>query len=213
MTRLSRLSDSTDRAATAAEADELCALARARNLILAVYHNRRFDGDLLTLQRLMRDRPDALGEIVSFESAMDRYRPEPKPGNVWRERAEPGSGVLFDLGSHLLDQALLLFGWPASVTGFVRNSRGLGDPNVDDSFEAKLHYPASAKRSKALEVTVRASPFAAEAKRLRYRVRGTRGAFVKYGVDPQEDQLKVDPPLPLRDSSFGVGASASLRCH
>ena len=164
-------------ATTSAEAAGLAELARRNGRLLSVYHNRRWDGDFLTAQRLVRE--GVCGRPVLFESHFDRYRPHRKPG-AWRERAEPGSGLLFDLGSHLVDQALALFGRPDAVTADLRLER---DESVtDDAFDVTLHYP----RMRAL---LRGTMLACEPGP-RFILRGTDGTYVKYHTDPQEDRLK-----------------------
>ncbi len=104
-------------APTYAEAAELVALADKQGRLLSVYQNRRWDGDFQTIQRLLADR--VFGRVVLFESRFDRFRPQLKE-NAWRERPGPGSGVLFDLGPHLIDQAMVLFGEPEAITADVR---------------------------------------------------------------------------------------------
>jgi predicted dehydrogenase len=162
---------------TYAEAKELVDLAGERRRLLMVYQNRRFDGDFRTLSNLLAE--NRLGRIVLFESHFDRYRLELRP-DAWRERPEPGSGIFFDLGVHLLDQALLLFGTPEAITADIRIERQ--GSQVDDAFDVLLHYP----RTRAL---LRASMIAL-APDLRFLVRGEKGAYVKHGIDPQEEGLK-----------------------
>jgi len=162
---------------TYAEATELVEIARQHRRLLTVYQNRRFDGDFRTISDLLAE--NRLGRIVLFESHFDRYRLELRP-DAWRERPEAGSGIFFDLGVHLLDQALLLFGTPEAVTADIRVEREGGQ--VDDAFDVLLHYP----RMRAL---LRAS-MVALAPDLRFLVRGEKAAYVKHGIDPQEDALK-----------------------
>lgn len=164
-------------ATTYAEAKELVEIAHRRGRLLIVYQNRRFDGDFRTLARLLAE--NRLGRVVLFESHFDRYRLELRP-EAWRERPEAGSGIFFDLGVHLLDQALLLFGTPSGVTADIRIERQGGQ--VDDAFDVLLHYP----RMRAL---LRASMIAL-APDLRFLVRGENAAYVKHGIDPQEEVLK-----------------------
>ena len=111
---------------TYSEAAELVELAVRQQRLLSVYHNRRWDGDFLTLQNLRNN--EKLGKPVLFESHFDRFRPQLRPG-AWRERAEPGSGVLFDLGPHLIDQALILFGTPQAICADIRIERCHLHPN------------------------------------------------------------------------------------
>ena len=173
---------------TYAEADELVQLARQRRRLLTVYQNRRFDGDFRTIQELLAG--NRLGRLVLFENHFDRYRLELRP-SAWRERPEAGSGVFFDLGVHLLDQALQLFGHPQAITADVRLERA--GAQVDDAFDVTLHYP----RMRAL---LRSS-MVALAPDLRFLLRGESGAYVKHGLDPQEDSLKRGE-VP-RDDSWG----------
>src|SRR5689334_6448575 len=173
---------------TYAEADELVKLARQRRRLLTVYQNRRFDGDFRTIQELLAG--NRLGRLVLFENHFDRYRLELRP-SAWRERPEAGSGVFFDLGVHLLDQALQLFGHPQAITADVRLERA--GAQVDDAFDVTLHYP----RMRGL---LRSS-MVALAPDLRFLLRGDNGAYVKHGLDPQEDSLKRGE-VP-RDDSWG----------
>jgi len=104
------------------EADELAAIAARQRRILTVFHNRRWDGDFLTIRSLVADR--ALGDIVEYESRAERYRPIVR--DRWRERPGPGSGIWFDLGAHLVDQALQLFGQPDAIRADLAAQRGHG---------------------------------------------------------------------------------------
>ena len=129
------------------EAAELIQLARERQRLLSVYQNRRWDGDFLTVRKLLDS--DQLGRLVKFESHYDRYRLAPRL-HAWREDGSPGGGVLFDLGSHLVDQALVLFGVPQSVWASVRVERE--GARSDDAFDLYLHYPASLAQAVAFGV-------------------------------------------------------------
>ena len=162
---------------TLAEAEELVELAKKQRRLITVYQNRRYVGDFVTLQQLLTD--DTLGRVVAYESHFDRFRPEQKPG-AWRERPEPGGGVWFDIGPHLLDQAFVLFGTPRAIAADIRIERDGGV--VDDAFDVTLHYPR-------LRAVLRASMLAA-APGPSFAVRGTGGSFTKYGVDAQEAALK-----------------------
>lgn len=162
---------------TADESETLIALAKSKNLKLGVYHNRRFDGDFLTLKNLVES--NALGRLTAYESHFDRYRPAFKD-NSWREKNIPGSGVLYDLGSHLIDQALCLFGMPEELYADLSKER-LGE--ADDAFELILYYPQ-------FKVTLKASALIKEPTP-RFALYGTEGAYVKYGMDPQEEALKA----------------------
>jgi len=162
---------------TLAEAEELVALAKQQRRIVSVYQNRRYVGDFVTLQKLVSE--GTLGRIVAYESHFDRFRPDQKPG-AWRERAEPGAGVWFDIGPHLLDQAFVLFGTPRAIAADIRIERDGG--LVDDAFDVTLHYPN-------LRAVLRASMLRA-APGPSFAVHGTGGSFIKYGVDAQEAALK-----------------------
>ena len=164
-------------APTYAEAAEVAALAESRGRLLSVYQNRRWDGDFKALQRLIAS--GELGRAVSYESHFDRFRPQPRAG-AWRELAGPGTGVLFDLGPHLIDQALTLFGPPQAVSADVRVERE--GAVVDDAFDITLVYPG-------LRAHLRASMLASRPG-AHFVVHGTKASFVKYGLDPQEDALK-----------------------
>jgi predicted dehydrogenase len=164
----------------AAEGRRLVEEARRRAVPLTVFQNRRWDGDFLTLQRLLAE--GALGEPVRLESRFDRWRPAPKPG--WRERGAPeeAGGLLFDLGSHLIDQALRLFG-PVRDVYAELDRRRPGVEVDDDSFVALTH-------ASGVRTHLYASVLAAEAGP-RFRCFGTRGAYVKRGLDVQEAALKA----------------------
>lgn len=167
-------------APTAAEGREVADEARERGLLLSVYQNRRWDGDFLTLRRLMAE--GALGDVFRFESRFERWRPTPKGG--WREDPDPvgAGGTLFDLGPHLVDQALVLFGPVTHVYAEV-SARRAGVRVDDDAFVALTH--ASGVRSH-LHVSATAAEHGT-----RMRVLGTRAAYVKRGLDVQEAALKA----------------------
>ena len=159
------------------EAAELVDLARNQQRLLSIYQNRRWDGDFLTVQRLLAD--GKLGRVVLFESHFDRFRPRLK-ANAWREKSEPGSGLLFDLGPHLIDQTLLLFGAPEAIGGDVRIERE--GASVDDAFDVVLRYPNMRALLRAGVLVSTQTP--------RFAIHGTQGGYLKYGLDPQEDALK-----------------------
>jgi scyllo-inositol 2-dehydrogenase (NADP+) len=160
------------------DAHELDQLARSQGRLLSVHHNRRWDGDFLTVQKMIGS--GVLGRLTLFESHYDRYRPARRPGS-WRELAAPGSGVLFDLGSHLVDQAFTLFGQPEAITASVRLERD--HAVADDAFDIMLRFPS-------LTVLLRATMLACEPGP-RFILNGTLGTYIKYGMDPQEDALKA----------------------
>ncbi|MET7637726.1 Gfo/Idh/MocA family oxidoreductase [Streptomyces sp. NPDC005438] len=167
-------------AGTAREAWELDAEARKRGLLLSVFQNRRWDSDLLTLRGLLEQ--GALGTVWRFESRFERWRPRPKGG--WRESGDPAEigGLLYDLGSHLVDQALALFG---PVTSVYAESRVLrpGATADDDTFLALTHASGVVSHLWMSATAAQLGP--------RFRVLGSSGAFVKYGLDPQEARLRA----------------------
>ncbi|WP_313082124.1 oxidoreductase [Atlantibacter sp.] len=175
---------------TLSQARELEALAKSRGLVLSVFHNRRWDSDFLTLKGLIAE--GKLGEVSYFESHFDRYRPQVR--NRWREQAGPGSGIWYDLGPHLIDQALVLFGVPVSITVDMAQLRP--DAQTTDYFHAVLAYP---QRRVVLHSTMLAA-----AESARYIVHGTRGSYVKFGLDPQEDRLKAGERLPQEDWGYDM---------
>ncbi|PAV20804.1 hypothetical protein PNOK_0343100 [Pyrrhoderma noxium] len=190
---------------TVAEARELGELAKSKNLVLYAYQNRRWDSDFLAVKRLLREPTsshNSLGDLVEFESHFDRYRMSVK--GTWKDENLPGAGQLFDLGTHLLDQIVSIFGRPGSVTGFVENIRGVGHPEVDDTFSVILRYPTSESRKYPLNVLARAHIVSARNPQLRYVIRGTKGTLIKYGLDVQEDQLKaIVTPQDIFAEDFG----------
>jgi len=164
-------------ATTYAEAAELVALAEKCGRLLSVYQSRRFDGDFKTVRNLIAS--EALGRIVLFESHYDRYRLQLRPG-AWREQVGPGNGVFFDLGPHLIDQALTLFGTPEAVSADIRIERD--QAVVDDAFDVTLLYPR-------LRVLLRGTMLASKPAP-HFVIHGTHGSYVKHGLDPQENALK-----------------------
>ena len=173
---------------TAAEARRLIDISRETKRVLTVFHNRRWEGDFLTIRRLIEQ--GAMGRLFSYEAHFDRFRNEPRPG-AWRESTDPGSGILYDLGSHLIDQALLLFGEPERIVGDVRTERDFA--RTDDAFDIWMHYPR-------LKVTLIAGMLVRE-RTPRYVLRGSTATFVKYGLDPQEADLAAGKSP--RDPNWG----------
>lgn len=156
---------------TAKEAAELAEISDKTGKKLAVYQNRRWDADFLTLKKILAD--GTLGDIAEFETHFDRHRPDPPPGASWKNVDAEGHGALYDLGTHLLDQVYHLFGKPRKVTGFVgRQRRGVTD-GAPDSFTAILHYDGPTV------VTAKAGVVSPEEEQLRYWVKGTKGSFKK----------------------------------
>ncbi len=163
---------------TSADADELITVARKTKRILTVHHNRRFDGDYATVRKLLA--ANALGHLAECRIHYDRYRPALRP-NAWREADLPGSGILYDLGAHLIDQALDLFGLPESVQAEVLIQRP--DGLVDDRFELVFSYPRLRVSLSAGMLVRQPGPH--------YTLLGDKGSFIKYGMDPQENALKA----------------------
>lgn len=161
---------------TVSEANDLIALAKKKGKILTVFQNRRWDGDFMTVKKVVEQK--LLGDLVEYEAYYDRYRPVVEMS--WKEAEEPGSGTIYNLGSHMIDQALVLFGRPLTVTADMRIQRE--GAKVHDNYEAILDYGK-------LKVTLKSSYLAREAGP-RYILHGTKGSFVKYGIDPQEQALK-----------------------
>src|ERR1051326_7857376 len=163
---------------TVAEAEDLVQVAQQNGRVVSVYQERRYTGDFVTVQQVVAD--GALRRIVSYEAHFDRFRLELRPG-AWREQALPGSGVWFDLGPHLLDQALLLFGAPEAISADIRIERD--GAAADDAFDVTLRYP---RLRATLRGSMLAQPLAPS-----FALHGTKGSFVKYGLDPQEAALKA----------------------
>src|SRR4051812_20536465 len=173
------------------EADALIALARERGRLLSVFHNRRWDGDFLTVRKM----PPRIGELLLFEAHWDRFRREIRPG--WKDAADGGAGMLNDLGPHLIDQALMLFGLPEALSADVLAQRD--GASVDDYFALTLHYGT-------MRVVLGASTLIMEP-RPRFALHGTHGSFVKHGLDPQEAALKAgaDPRSAGADAAENFG--------
>jgi hypothetical protein len=164
---------------TSSEAKELIELSHKTGKICAVYHNRRYVADFLTMKSILDQ--GLLGQPVEFFAHYDRYRPSPRTYGLWREEPLPGSGIFYDLGPHLIDQALVLFGKPTSITADIRKMKSYSQ--VDDFFDVKLEF-------KNLIVTLHASMLVREMGP-RYMIHGTKGSFIKSGEDPQEELLKA----------------------
>lgn len=168
-----------------AEAKALVELAEKQQRLLSIFHNRRWDGDFLTVRRLISE--GTLGQIAQFESHFDRYRPEVR--QRWREAGGPGSGLWFDLGPHVLDQALQLFGQPDWLQADLAEQRP--GALADDYFHVVLGYGA-------LRVILHGSCLVS-ATMPRFVIHGSQGSFVKFGMDVQEDQLKLGLRPPATD--------------
>lgn len=166
----------------------LMSLARERSLLLAPFHNRRWDGDYLTVRQLLGE--GRLGRLVSFSSRFDRFRPVPRTG-TWKEAEGDAHGLLLDLGPHLVDQVLTLFGLPSTLQASVRRERE--GTTVDDAFDLTLTFPNGPR------VTLGSTLIAAEPSP-RYLLQGTSGSYKKFGVDPQEPTLVAGGRVPALGS-------------
>ena len=162
---------------TSSDAKKLIDLSKVSKGLLSVYQNRRYVSDFLTIRQLLNEKK--LGTIVEFEAHYDRYRPEQKP-NAWREENTPGSGILYDLGAHLIDQALCLFGMPTNITADIRIQRP--HARTTDYFELWLDYGFTKVILKSGMLVRELGP--------RYAIQGTNGSYLKSGEDPQEVLLR-----------------------
>lgn len=160
-----------------AEAEALFELANKKNLIATAYQNRRWDADFLTIQQLLAS--GKLGEVVEYESRYDRYRPEVAQG-TWKEVAAAGAGNLYNLGPHLIDQALMLFGTPLTVAATLKTLRPGAE--TDDYFDIRLDY--------GNRLVILKSSLLVYQNSLRYTIHGTKGSFFKHGLDIQEETLR-----------------------
>jgi scyllo-inositol 2-dehydrogenase (NADP+) len=161
---------------TSAEGKELIQVAQEANRMLTVFHNRRWDGDFLTVKQVVEEK--RLGRVVEYEAHYDRFRNYIQP-NTWKEEQGAGSGILYNLGSHMIDQALTLFGKPHRVDARVGIQRT--DGKVDDFYDIRMEYADKLIILKSSYLVREAGP--------RYMLHGEHGSFVKYGLDPQEQAL------------------------
>lgn len=171
------------------EAVDLIQLAKSRGKMISVFQNRRWDSDYLTVKKLLA--AETLGDIAEVEIHFDRFRPNLK-GNAWREEKLPGSGVLYDLGAHLIDQSLQLFGEPTELHADVRAQRK--EAIVDDYFQVDLFY-------KGFKVILKAGVLVKELGP-HFILHGTKGSFIKYGLDVQETALK-EGKTPNQEPEWG----------
>lgn len=171
------------------EAEELIAIAKEKNLKLSVFQNRRYDSDYKTIKSVLDQK--LLGNIVEAEFHFDRYKEEISP-KAHKEVAMKGTGALYDLGSHLIDQALQLFGKPTAVFADIAIMRPVSQ--VDDYFEVLLYYPSSRVRIKGSYQVREALPG--------YVLHGSKGSFIKPKTDMQEAQLQAHM-LPT-DDAYGI---------
>jgi scyllo-inositol 2-dehydrogenase (NADP+) len=161
------------------EANEIFQLAKDKSLVTAVFQNRRFDGDFLTVKELIQS--GQLGDIISFEARYDRYKPELHT-KKWKEEVAPGNGIIYDLGPHIIDQAIHLFGAHQSIQGRAFTERK--DSLIKDAFNIKM-------KMNGIDVMLSSSLLVKEPTP-RYVLTGTLGKFIKYGVDTQEDHLNAN---------------------
>jgi len=156
--------------------EQLLKLASEKGRVLSVFQNRRWDSDFLTIQAILKE--GLLGRIVEFESHFDRFRPDP-PAGTWKEDENLGTGLIYNLGSHLIDQALVLFGWPERVYADIQRLRE--KTKIDDYFNIVLYYPG-------LRVILKSS-YLARQPAAKFIIHGDKGSFIKSGQDPQEERL------------------------
>jgi len=179
---------------TSSQADEIIAISKSTGKKVCVYQNRRWDSDFLTVQKLIKEA--TLGRIVEFNTHFDRYkavRPESWKGQLGMADA---GGAIYDLGTHLLDQAYVLFGLPKTVFAHFANQRNDGGAEPD-SFTVMLEYGEA-----GVLVTAKASVMSVESENLRYWVRGSKGSYKKFHLDSQEDMLKAGQKP--GDKGFGI---------
>jgi len=176
-----------------ADGEALITLAKAKGLVLSAFHNRRWDGDFLTVQKLLAE--GRLGDVRLTELRWDRFRPEVT--QAWRDQPEAGSGMLADLGPHLIDQALTLFGMPEALHADIAVQRD--NARTDDYFVVTLHYGPKRVVCSASRLVVSPSP--------RFALHGTAANFVKYGLDPQEPMMKAGGSA--NDPAYGVEDAAN----
>ncbi|WP_377864860.1 oxidoreductase [Bacillus sp. R86525] len=176
------------------EGEELISLAKQYNVVLSVYHNRRFDNDFLTIKKLLEEK--RIGNVYAYEAHFDRFRPHVR--DRWREKDLPGSGILYDLGSHLIDQALSLFGKPDAIHADVIKQRPGAE--IDDYFHVVLHYGVKRVILHSSSYVKQAGPH--------FTLHGDKGSIVKYGMDSQEEQLKEG--MKPGDKGYGVDSEENF---
>jgi predicted dehydrogenase len=174
---------------TSGDAMGLVQLSKQISTIISVFQNRRYVCDFLTIKEILSKR--MLGDVHEFEAHYDRYRYEAKP-NAWREEDKPGTGILYDLGAHLIDQAFCLFGLPKTITADIRLQRP--HAKTVDNFELMLDYGFTKVILKSGMLVREPGP--------RYMIHGTKGSFLKYGEDPQEAFLRAGK-LPTEVPNWG----------
>lgn len=174
--------------ATSEQAHRLIELARAKSRLLSVYQNCRWDGDFLTLQQVIAS--GELGRLVSLDTRFERFNPGSRRMQ-WQESDVPGNGIMFDLGSHLVDQVMVQFGVPEAIFADIRRDRDVS--RIDDAFAIDFFYPRLRVRASSTLLACAPGP--------RFVLNGTRGSYVKYGVDPQEQSMKAG--VTLSDPHWG----------
>ncbi|KAJ53436.1 putative dehydrogenase [Clostridium tetanomorphum] len=174
---------------TSKEADSLIKFAKEKNKLLTVHHNRRWDSDFRTIKRVIEN--NIIGNLVQYEAHFDRFKNEIKEDH-WKEQDIPGSGMVYDLGSHLIDGAQYLFGLPKEISADIRIERQGG--KAPDSFQIILYYTNFKVILKSSMLVRGEVPH--------YMIFGDKGSFIKYGMDPQENLLRVGKS-PLQCSSWG----------
>lgn len=174
------------------EGRELIEIAKTTQRILTVFQNRRWDSDFLTVRRVLQE--GRLGKIAEVSAHYDRFRNYIEP-NTWKEEAKPGTGILYNLGSHMLDQMVVLFGLPEWVDARIGIQRPGG--KVDDFYDIRMEY--------ANHLVIVKSSYLVKATMPRYIIHGVNGSFVKFGIDPQEQALKEKRKID--DPSWGVEES------
>jgi len=172
------------------EADELIEIAKKQNKLLTVFQSRRWDSDFKTIRKIIAS--GLLGNLAEYEAHYDRFRNSLRPG-TWKEDGALGTGILYDLGSHLIDQALVLFGLPAAITAQLRAQRK--DSRIVDNFEVIMDYGH-------LKVTLKGGMLIKE-QIPRYIILGNNGSYVKYGIDVQEEALLAGQ-LPATTPNWGM---------
>jgi scyllo-inositol 2-dehydrogenase (NADP+) len=182
---------------TAAEAEELRDLAKEKGLKLTVFQNRRWDSDLKTVKSVLDQ--NLVGDVIEAEIRFDRYNPSLSP-KAWKEGANAGAGVLKDLGPHIIDQALYLFGYPEAVWADIRSLRE--NSQVDDNIDIVLYYPDKRVHLHGGFFNREQSPG--------FVLQGRKGSFFKHRADVQEDTLKTGAKPNLTDWGTEPGDKAGL---
>lgn len=163
-------------AATSKEAEELCRISKAENVVFSIYQNRRLDGDFLTVKKIIEE--NLIGEIVDYECHFDRFV-NGQSTKQWKADGEKGIDLLYDIGVHLIDQAYALFGMPNEVYADLRKQRN--ESSGIDNFELCMYYTGKKIVLSASELTAMPGPH--------FMVHGRKGTFIKYGMDVQESRL------------------------